>query len=478
MGTRSGYAAALTVLLSAFLSACANGDRGPINSFVAEVGPASPEYIPDSGDDGSVVVGLSFSGGGARAAAFAYGVLRELDSYVIDRDPYERTLVDDVRMVSGTSGGAIAAAYFGYRGKDGYHDFRQRFLGANAETSMRTAVVPSNVVRVLRGGVNDRGKFARWLDENLFDRSTFQSLKRADAPVVWLTASDIYHGTPFLFTYDTFAALCSDLDKVKLADAVAASAAFPLVFTPIVVSAEAPECGYQRPAWLDRALDDPEAPLRLKAYARSLVAYRDKSEVRRLRLLDGGLTDNNGLAGFSMERAAANTPHGPLSPEEAVRMRRLLYIVADAGREAAPAWGASNADLRVRELLPALSHTAITSSMRDGYDALRLAIKAWKNELVAYRCGLSRAQVRRIRGSASGWDCRDIDVTVEHLSFRDAELSSHDALNDVPTRLALDDEQVELVIEAGRQAVRSKPSIQAAVAETRRQAGLPVAMSR
>jgi predicted acylesterase/phospholipase RssA len=462
----------------ATLAACANGDRGPINSFVADVGPASPEYIPETGDDGQVVVGLSFSGGGARAAAFAYGILSELDSYVIDREPYERTLVEDVRMISGTSGGAIAAAYFGYRGKDGYGDLKQRFLLENAESSMRTSVLPSNIVRVLRGGVNDRDNFARWLDENLFDGATFRNLKRPDAPIVWLTASDIYHGTPFLFTYDTFAALCSDLDQVRLADAVAASAAFPIVFTPITVSAEAPDCGYARPDWMERALADPNAPLRLKAYARSLAAYGEADTLRKVQLLDGGLTDNNGVTGFALERAASKTPHGPLSPREAVKIRKLIFLVADAGREPAPEWGGSRDHLKLAQILPALSHTAITSSMRDGYDALNYAVDAWRDELVRYRCGLSRAEVRRLRGSAANWNCRDIEIIIENLSFRDADPGDIAALNKVPTRLALKRDQVELVIEAGRQAVRSKPAIQQAVADTRRHAGLPAQMER
>ncbi|TGS35572.1 patatin, partial [Mesorhizobium sp. M1D.F.Ca.ET.184.01.1.1] len=47
--------------------------------MTTEVGHPSPTYIPDPADDGSTVVGLAFSGGGTRAAAFSYGVLRALD---------------------------------------------------------------------------------------------------------------------------------------------------------------------------------------------------------------------------------------------------------------------------------------------------------------------------------------------------------------------------------------------------------------
>lgn len=247
---------ALAVAVSLLTAGCIADDVGPINVLTSEAGHPSPTFIPDPGDDGSTVVGLAFSGGGTRAAAFSYGVLQALDDIVIDERPYRRTLVDDVRMISGASGGAIAAAYFGYKGKDGYQDFRQRFLIQDAEADLRTSVSPLNLVRAYYGGVNDRSGFAKWLNDHLFDGATFEAFRRPDRPIVWVNASDIYNRTPFMFTYDTFAALCSDLDKVRLADAVAASAAVPIVFAPIVVAATKPDCGYRKPLWLSRALAD------------------------------------------------------------------------------------------------------------------------------------------------------------------------------------------------------------------------------
>ena len=128
------------LILGLGMSACAVTDTGPINVFTPVVTQESSHFINDFGDDGALVVGVSFSGGGTRAAAFAYGVLAELDDAVIDEEPRRRSVTDSIRMISGTSGGAVTGAYFGYRGPDAFHDFRERFLLQNVEAKLRTSV--------------------------------------------------------------------------------------------------------------------------------------------------------------------------------------------------------------------------------------------------------------------------------------------------------------------------------------------------
>ena len=454
------------------VAGCVADDVGPINVLTNEAGHPSPTYIPDPADDGSTVVGLAFSGGGTRAAAFSYGVLRALDDIVIDERPKRRTLVDDIRMISGASGGAVAAAYFGYKGRDGYRDFRERFLTQNAEADLREALSPVNFIRAYYGGVNDRSGFAKWLNDHLFDGATFKALHRPNGPIVWINASDIYNRTPFLFTYDTFAALCSDLDKVRLADAVAASAAVPVVFAPIVVSATSPDCGYHKPEWLSRALADRNASLRLKAYAGALDSYQNAGPLDYVKLLDGGLTDNIGVTGFTLERSAAGTPYGPLSPSAAVRLTTLIFIVVDAGSGSDRSWAKSLHGPKASELFNVTTSTTLAASVRDEFDALDLAVSQWKGDLVRYRCGLPGSAVSAYRGSAGGWNCRDIRLVVQHLSFADVDPATEAKLNDIPTRLRLPVDQVDLLIGAGRKALEVNPDIQAAVAAIRARAGV------
>ncbi|WP_378943347.1 patatin-like phospholipase family protein [Mesorhizobium sp. ANAO-SY3R2] len=451
---------------------CVSGDVGPINELVSTVGRDSEEFIPEASDDGSTVVGLAFSGGGTRTAAFSYGVLRELDEIVIDTQPERRTLLDDIRMISGASGGAVTATYFGYKGKDGYHDLRERFLVKDAEAYLRKRFSPINLARAYNGGVNDRRGFPRWLDENLFDGATFASLDRSDAPVVWINASDIFNRTPFLFTYDTFAALCSDLDKVRLSDAVAASAAVPVAFSPLVVSAAEPNCNYTRPKWLANALEAPEASMRLRSYARALEGYQKTDDLDYVKLLDGGLTDNIGVTGFTIERLSAQTPYGPLSPAGAVKLRKFIFVVADAGQSTTPDWGETVGGPKVATLLNAVTGTTISALVRNEFDALKLAMDNWKGELVRYRCGLSLGEVRKLRGSLAGWNCRDVELVIELVSFHDVDANMRARLNYVPTRLKLPVAEVDLTIEAGRLALRNNRNLAKAVAEIQRYAGV------
>ena len=67
-----------------------------------------------------------------RAAAFSYGVLGELDRTLIRSKNSTTRLIDHVDFLSGVSGGAITAAYFGLNGRSAHSDFRERFLMRDA----------------------------------------------------------------------------------------------------------------------------------------------------------------------------------------------------------------------------------------------------------------------------------------------------------------------------------------------------------
>ena len=140
-----------------------------------------------------------------------------------------------------------------------------------------------------------------------------------------------------MFDRGTFGALCSDLSTYPISQAVAASAAVPVIFAPVVMQNFTGGCPTALPDWVERVRSDPDAAPLIKTYADALERYHN-GDVKYVKLLDGGIVDNYGLAAITVRRLASNTPYGPLEPEEAVKLRRFLFLVVDSGRAPSGAW--------------------------------------------------------------------------------------------------------------------------------------------
>lgn len=438
------------------LAGCAAWNK-PINQPLDAPNQSLVEITPDSIGDGEVYVGLAFSGGGMRASAFAYGMIEELRAQgAITGTP--DGLLDHVRLVSGVSGGSVTAAQLGLYGARGMDGYRERYLITNAEKYMaNTLFNPITIAKGLSGGANGRKTFARYLDEVLFKGQTFGDLRGRSKIKTWINATDIANNTPFLFSPETFDALCSDLSKMPVSEAVAASAAFPLVFTPVVLEAHQGKCTYKEPDWLTTARNNPEATSAMKAYGRQLESYGDPDKVKFVKLLDGGITDNFGTTGLAVERARALVPYAPMTPEEAVRMKRMLFLVANAGVEADYGWTQKVGGPGGLGLGMSIATASMSAATRSGYDAMRGELRQWEGELIEWRCSLGPGEVRRLRGSLDGWDCTDLKLFIGQASFEGTPSDMRDKLNKVPTRLKLKTDEVDLVIEAGRLATRSSP---------------------
>lgn len=442
------------------LAGCAVLNK-PINAPL-ETGENAALVAPAEFDgiaDGETYVGLAFSGGGMRASAFAHGMLEALrDSSASDADP--DGILSEVRLVTGVSGGSVTAAYFGLYGPNGVNRYRDLFLVKNAERYMaNNAFNPLTIARGLSGGANGRRTFGRFLDETLFDGATFGDLKARSDIKTWINAADVANQTTFLFTPETFDALCSDLARYPLSDAVAASAAFPLVFAPVVVEAHQGGCDYTEPDWLTAARYNPEASAAMRAHAKALEGYADPDKGRYVKLLDGGITDNFGTTGLAIERARARNGYAPLSAEEAVRLKRFLFLVADAGVEKDPKWRQRLRGPGGANLAMSIAGSAMGAASRTGYDAMRLQFEKWEEAIVEFRCALPRSEVRRLRGSTAGWDCRDVKFFVGLVGFDGLPQEMQADLDEIPTRLKLKVDQVDLAIEAGRMATRDNPEL-------------------
>ena len=440
----------------ALLIGCATIRNDPVNvpgtppDLANTLGPAFQENT--SADE--TIIGLSFSGGGTRAAAYAYGVLSEMDRIPV-RGAHG-PMIDRVEFISGVSGGSVTAAYYGLRKKAGLADFREKFLLRNAEEGLQTDLNLATMGRALAGGINDSTGFPRWLDANLFNGATFGQFRAIGKPRVWINASDIYNRTPFVFGAVTFNAICSDLSQYPLSDAVAASAAVPVAFAPVVIQSFPKKCDQPLPPWVERVRRDRNAPPLLSGFANALAKYHDGA-VPYIKLLDGGLVDNFGLSGFTIARLSSDTPYGPLSPKQAVKLRRALFLVVDASAPGpSPQWINTVEGPRGAELVRATADTALGASVAGSFTAFNSTMNDWQGALVRWRCGLSAADRARY-GAGPRWNCRDIKFFIGRLGFDQLDPARARQLDNVPTRFHLPREQVDDVIDAGRDTLRASP---------------------
>jgi NTE family protein len=454
----------IAVLLPAVLaSGCAtviNNDpvNAPLTAGEAKaLAEANSRTDPALDDD--VVVALAFSGGGTRAAAFSFGALTEMAQAQVTIEGQTVPLLDRLDFVSGVSGGSVTAAYYGLRKRAALDDFRQKFLLRDAEESLNTSLSIANISRAFAGGVNDSTNLPRWLNANLFHGATLGEYRDTRRPRIWINAADIYNRTPFVFGRTAFTAACSDLLSYPIADAVAASAAVPIVFAPVVIKTYPERCTDKLPEWITRSRDNPRSPPMLKSFAEAMTRYRSGA-MPYIKLLDGGLVDNFGLSGFTIARLSSETPYGPLSQREAVKLRRVLFVVVDAGRGPAGDWVQTVQGPDGAALVMAAADTAIDASVRAGFTAFEATMADWENALIRWRCGLPAAARTRL-GAPANWNCRNLKFRVSRVGFDQFDQARAAQLNAVPTRFKLPPEQVDMVIAAGAEALRNDSAYRA-----------------
>ena len=84
---------------------------------------------------------LTFSGGGTRAAAFSYGVLETLADTTTAINGKQGRLLDEVDAISSVSGGSFTAAYYGLFGDRIFEDFEKKFLKQDVQSELTQRIL-------------------------------------------------------------------------------------------------------------------------------------------------------------------------------------------------------------------------------------------------------------------------------------------------------------------------------------------------
>jgi hypothetical protein len=230
----------------------------------------------------------------------------------------------------------------------------------------------------------------------------------------------------------------------------------PIAFAPVVVQAFPGTCTDPLPAWITRAAKDRSASPMLNSYAKAIVRYREGA-VPYIKLLDGGLVDNYGISGFTIARESSETAYGPLTPQQAVKLRRAMFLVVDAKAGVSGNWVNTVEGPSGVELLKAAVDTTMDASVGASYTAFDRTMNDWQAALVRWRCGLSAADRAKF-GVGANWNCRDLKFFVGRLGFDQLEASRATDLEAIPTRFQLPADQVDNLIAAGRDSLRASPA--------------------
>ena len=123
-------------LIIVLLSAAGCSLSAPVNQPLRSAA-GNTEYclldINRGGGAENALVLVALSGGGKRSAAFAFGVLRGMADIPVRPEASASTLLDEIDLLAGVSGGSFPAAHFALYGRRSFETFPEEFLYADIE---------------------------------------------------------------------------------------------------------------------------------------------------------------------------------------------------------------------------------------------------------------------------------------------------------------------------------------------------------
>ncbi len=383
---------------------------------------------------------LNFSGGGTRAAAMAYGVLKELRDTPVTINGQQGRLLDEVTQISSVSGGSFTSAYYGLYGDRIFEDFENEFLLKNVQGHLT-----NNLINPFhwfgRKGRTERS--AEYYNKILFKDATFADMMQPGRPMIIINASDLAYGVRFSFIQDYFNLLCSDVREYPVAWAVTASSAVPVIFNPIVLK-NYPGCPeYQvSPQVANLAKHNDELAQTLAG----LQSYKDKENREFIHFVDGGITDNMGLRAMTDVVAVSGGPTQFVNKAHRKIPTYVVVLSVNASTEKRP-------DMNKSAKQPSMltSMNAMTDIQLHRYNAA--TIDQVRNNLANWSANLSTPE----------HEVKSYFMEVSFKQVADPQLKYF--LNKVPTSFKLTAEQVDTLIKSAGDLLRADPEYQQLLAD-------------
>jgi NTE family protein len=427
------------IFAAAIATGCAHY---PVNQPIKEVhlnAGYRAAQVKDPQNSDHMLLFLTFSGGGTRAAALSYGVLEELRKTEVIIDGNRRRLLDEVDWISSVSGGSFTAGYYGLFGDRIFEDFETKFLKKNIQGTLGASIFfnPINWFRLSSAYFDRSDLAAEYYDKHVFEGGTFGDLAARKGPMIMMNATDMTYGVRIGFNQDAFDLMCSDLSQFPVARAAAASSAVPMLLTPITLRNYAGTCGFKIPERLEETLKSRTVSERQFYLANNLSVYLDSEKKPYIHLLDGGVADNLGLRAILDRTIARGGAWAHFKGTPLENVHRVVFFVVNAETETDTKWDRSEVIPPFGAMISSYSSIAIERYNQETIALLKENVKSWADEIQAERCKGGAL-------STAPGSCGDIQFYVIQVQF--------DALKDekermyfkrLPTSFKLTPEQVD-----------------------------------
>ncbi len=454
------------LLIGLFVTGCAHY---PVNQPLKEYNSAAgyrAKNMRAEGKSDDILLFLTFSGGGTRAAAFSYGVLEELKNTEVRIGVKNRRLLDEVDTISSVSGGSFTAGYYGLFGDRIFRDFEDKFLKKNVQAELYRSMFlnPVNWVRLFSPYFDRSDLAAEYYDKNIFEGGTIGDLAARKGPMVIINATDMTYGIRVGFTQDIFDIICSDLSNFPVARAVAASSAVPVALSPLTVRNYAGTCNYKMPEPLASVFRESDFTERQFYLANNMTPYLDAGKKPYLHLLDGGIADNLGLRAIVDRIILRGDFWKTIRITHHENVRKVVYIVVNAETHPDSSWDRSEAPPSFGAMLESYSSTAIERYNVETLALLKDNLKAWTGQVREQRC--SGKPLSDEPGS-----CGDIRFYVIEVKF-DATKDEHERwfFKTLPTSFSLLPGEVDRLRAAARRILSESGEFQRLLDDLRQQA--------
>jgi NTE family protein len=375
---------------------------------------------------------LTFSGGGTRAASFAYGVLKELKN---------QNMLHEVDVISSVSGGSFTSAYYGLYGDKIFDEFEDKFLKKPIQSNLISSIL--NPFNWFDFSISSRSEYvANYYEKEIFGKKTFKDL-RVDSPKIVINATDISTGNVFSFSPENFRKICSDWDSYPIGKAVTASSAVPVLLSPITLK-NYPHCELNR-----KNIDNMQYLFTYndKQYL-DMEKYHDKESYKYLHLVDGGISDNLGIR--SLLHIVVENDNNFLKVLDKFGIpngEKIAIIVVNASDTLSPKIAQNQTPPNIPNTLNAISTIQLKRYNTDTLDLVNFYFKEWSRQIKEARCKDKKG-------------CKGIEFYLIELNF--AQLPPKEAKKYMLTQtsLELNPKLVDEIIDVGQTLLKNSKEFQ------------------